>query len=196
METLLPYILYCIAMSGTPGPNNIMVMASGVNYGYWRTLPHILGVNIGFSVMLFVMALGLGTVFLAEPRLQLAMKVAGILYMLWLAWKIATASGVGENGAQGRPMTFLEGAAFQWVNVKAWFMVMGAIAVYAPQDFSPWQKALYLGTVMLIAGAAPTHIWTLFGVGIRRFLENPRALRAFNITMALLLVASLIPMLR
>jgi threonine/homoserine/homoserine lactone efflux protein len=194
METLAPYILYCIAMSGTPGPNNIMVMASGVNYGYRRTLPHIFGVNIGFSFMLGVMALGLGAAFLAEPRLQMIMKIAGIAYMLWLAWKIASASGVGEGTATGKPLTFLQGAAFQWVNVKAWFMVMGAIAVYAPVGYSPVEKALYLGGIMLIAGSPPTHIWTLFGVGIRRFLQNPKALRAFNVTMALLLVLSLIPM--
>jgi threonine/homoserine/homoserine lactone efflux protein len=196
METLVPYILYCIAMSGTPGPNNVMVMASGVNYGYRRSLPHIFGINVGFSLMLAVMALGLGAVFVAEPRLQMALKVVGVAYMLWLAWKIATASGIAEGKAGGRPMTFLEGAAFQWVNVKAWFMVVGAISVYAPPGFSPLQKALYLGGFMLIAGSPPTHIWTLFGVGIRRFLQNPKALRAFNITMAVLLVFSLIPMLR
>ncbi|MGL4243225.1 MAG: LysE family translocator [Beijerinckiaceae bacterium] len=196
METLLPYILYCVAMSGTPGPNNVMVLASGVNYGYRASLPHIFGINIGFSLMMFLMALGLGAVFLAEPRLQTALKIIGIAYMLWLAWKIATASGVGEGETRGRPMTFLEGAAFQWVNVKAWMMIMGAIAVYAPPGYTPLQKALYLSLVMLIAGAPPTHVWTLFGVGIRRFLQNPRALRAFNVTMALLLVASLVPMLR
>jgi threonine/homoserine/homoserine lactone efflux protein len=195
-DTLLPYILYCIAMSGTPGPNNVMVMASGVNFGYRRTLPHIFGVNIGFSLMLGLMALGLGAVFLAEPRLQTALKVVGSVYMLWLAWRIATASGVGDAAGGGRPMTFLEGAAFQWVNVKAWVMVVGAIAVYTPDGFAPWQGALYLGGVMLLAGAPPTHVWTLFGVGIRRFLQNPKALRAFNVSMALLLVASLIPMLR
>ncbi len=196
METLVPYVLYCIAMSGTPGPNNVMVMASGVNYGYRRTLPHIFGINIGFSLMLGLVALGLGAAFLAEPRLQLLLKIVGVAYMLWLAWKIATASGIAEGQAGGRPMTFLEGAAFQWVNVKAWFMVVGAISVYAPPGFSPLQKALYLGGVMLIAGSPPTHIWTLFGVGIRRFLQNPKTLRAFNITMALLLVMSLAPMLR
>jgi threonine/homoserine/homoserine lactone efflux protein len=196
VDTLLPYILYCVAMSGTPGPNNVMVLASGVNYGYRRTLPHMLGINIGFSLMMFIMAFGLGAIFLAEPRLQLALKVVGVAYMLWLAWKIATASGVGEGETKGRPMTFLEGAAFQWVNVKAWMMIMGAIAVYGPPGYTPLQKALYLSLVMLVAGTPPTHIWTLFGVGIRRFLQNPRALRAFNVTMALLLVASLIPMLR
>jgi threonine/homoserine/homoserine lactone efflux protein len=196
LDTLLPYLLYCIAMSGTPGPNNIMVMASGVNYGYRRSLPHILGINTGFSLMLGVMALGLGAVFLAAPLLQTAMKIMGVAYMLWLALKIATAAGVGESGGQGRPMTFLEGAAFQWVNVKAWFMVMGAIAVYAPAGYGPVEKALYLGGWMLVAGSPPTHVWTLFGVGIRRFLDNPKALRAFNVTMALLLVASLVPMLR
>ncbi len=196
METLVPYILYCIAMSGTPGPNNVMVMASGVNYGYRRSLPHIFGINVGFSLMLGLMALGLGAAFLAEPRLQMALKIMGVAYMLWLAWKIATAGGIAEGKAGGRPMTFLEGAAFQWVNVKAWFMVMGAISVYAPAGLPPLEKALYLGGIMLIAGSPPTHIWTLFGVGIRRFLQNPKALRAFNITMALLLVLSLFPMLR
>jgi threonine/homoserine/homoserine lactone efflux protein len=194
LDTLVPYILYCVAMSGTPGPNNVMVMASGVNFGYRRTLPHIFGVNIGFSLMLGVVALGLGAAFVAEPRLQLAMKVVGMIYMLWLAWRIATASGVGEASGGGKPMTFLEGAAFQWVNVKAWVMVVGAIAVYSPPGYAPWQSALYLGGVMLLAGAPPTHIWTLFGVGIRRFLQNPKALRAFNIAMALLLVASLAPL--
>jgi threonine/homoserine/homoserine lactone efflux protein len=196
METLIPYILYCVAMSGTPGPNNVMVLASGVNYGYRRTLPHIFGINIGFSLMMFVMALGLGSIFVAEPRLQWALKIIGVTYMLWLAWKIATASGVGEGQTSGRPMTFLEAAAFQWVNVKAWMMILGAISVYGPPGYSPLETALYLSLVMLVAGAPPTHVWTLFGVGIRRFLQNPKALRAFNVTMALLLVLSLIPMLR
>lgn len=196
LEAVISYALYCVAMSGTPGPNNVMVLASGVNFGYRRTLPHIMGINIGFSLMMFLMALGLGTVFVAEPRLQAALKVVGIVYMLWLAYKIATASGVGEGRAEGQPLTFLEGAAFQWVNVKAWMMILGAISVYSPTGYSPLEKALYLSLIMLVAGTPPTHVWTLFGVGIRRFLDNPRALRAFNVTMALLLVASLIPMLR
>jgi threonine/homoserine/homoserine lactone efflux protein len=196
MDTLLPYVLYCAAMSGTPGPNNVMVLASGVNYGYRRTLPHILGINIGFSLMLGVMALGLGAAFVAEPRLQVVLKAVGVAYMLWLAWKIATAGGVGEGEVGGKPMTFLQGAAFQWVNVKAWIMVLGAISVYAPEGYSPAGKALYLGGIMLLVGSPPTHAWTLFGVGIGRFLQNPKALRAFNVAMAALLVLSLIPMLR
>lgn len=196
MDTLVPYILYCIAMSGTPGPNNVMVLASGANYGFWRTQPHVWGINIGFALMMFILALGLGTVFVAEPRLQLALKVIGILYMLWLAWKIATAKGSGEAGETGRPLTFLQGAAFQWVNPKAWMMILGAISVYAPAAYGTLEKALYLSGVMLLAGSPPTQIWAAFGVGIRRFLENPQALRAFNVTMAVLLVLSLIPMLR
>jgi threonine/homoserine/homoserine lactone efflux protein len=193
-ETLIPYALYCLSMSGTPGPNNIMVMASGVNYGYRRTLPHILGINIGFSVMLAIMALGFGSIFLAEPRLQIAMKYCGIAYMLWLAWKIATAKGISQSETSAQPFSFIQAAAFQWVNVKAWFMVLGAISVYAPSGYGPLEKALYLGGIMMIVGSPPTHAWTLFGVGIRRYLENPRALRLFNLTMAGLLVLSLIPM--
>jgi threonine/homoserine/homoserine lactone efflux protein len=196
METPLPYILYCVAMSGTPGPNNVMVLASAANFGFQRTQPHIWGINIGFSLMMFIIALGLGSVFLAEPRLQLALKVIGVTYMLWLAFKIAMASGVSDGEAKGKPLTFLQGAVFQWVNPKAWMMILGAVSVYGPAGYSPLEKALYLSLVMLIAGSPPTQIWAAFGVGIRRFLQNPKALRAFNITMAALLVLSLIPMLR
>jgi threonine/homoserine/homoserine lactone efflux protein len=196
METLLPYILYCIAMSGTPGPNNVMVLASGANFGLRRTQPHIWGINVGFSLMMFLLALGLGSVFLAEPRLLLALKVVGVAYMLWLAYKIATASGISDAVEGGQPLSFLQAAAFQWVNPKAWMMILGAISVYGPVGYSPLEKALYLSLIMLLAGSPPTQIWATFGVGIRRYLQNTTALRAFNITMALLLVLSLIPMLR
>jgi threonine/homoserine/homoserine lactone efflux protein len=196
VETLIPYIFYCVAMSGTPGPNNVMVLASGANYGFMRTQPHIWGINIGFSLMMFILALGLGTVILAEPRLQLVLKIIGVAYMLWLAWKIATSGSVSDGQAAGKPLTFLQGAAFQWVNPKAWMMILGAISLHGPPSYSPLEKALYLSIVMLIAGSPPTQIWTAFGVGIRQFLENPKALRTFNISMAALLVLSLIPMVR
>jgi len=195
MDALIPYMLYCVAMSGTPGPNNVMVMASGANYGFWRTQPHVWGINLGFAAMMFILALGLGTVLIAEPRLQLALKIAGVAYMLWLAWKIATAGGVGEAGEDAKPLTFLQAAAFQWVNPKAWMMILGAISVYAPADYPPLHKALYLSGVMLLAGAPPTQVWAAFGVGIRRALRNLKALRIFNVAMALLLVLSLAPML-
>ncbi len=195
METLIPYVIYCIAMSGTPGPNNVMVLASAANFGFLRSQPHIWGINIGFSMMMFILALGLGTVFLAEPKIQLVLKTIGVAYMLWLAWRIATAGGIGDGEAVGKPLTFLQAAAFQWINPKAWMMIMGAISVYGPAGYSPFEKAAYLSIVMLVAGAPPTHIWAAFGVGIRRFLQNPKVLRAFNITMAALLVLSLVPML-
>ncbi len=196
METLIPYILYCIAMSGTPGPNNVMVLASAANFGFRRTQAHIWGINIGFSLMMFILAMGLGSVFLAQPRLQLALKVIGVVYMLWLAFKIATAGGVSDGEAAGKPLTFLQAAAFQWVNPKAWMMILGAVSVYGPAGYTPFEKALYLSLVMLLAGSPPTQILAAFGIGIRRFLQNPAALRVFNVTMAALLVLSLIPMLR
>ncbi len=195
METLLPYVLYCVAMSGTPGPNNVMVLASGANYGFRRSQPHIWGINIGFSLMMFLVALGLGAAFLAEPRLQLAMKVAGVAYMVWLAWKIAMTDSIGEGKSEGKPLTFLQAAAFQWVNPKAWIMIVGAISIYAPAEYDPLGKALYLSIIMLVAGAPPTQIWAAFGVGIRRFLHTPKRLQAFNITMAVLLLLSLVPIL-
>ncbi len=193
-----PPALYCLLHRhvGHAGAQQRDGPGSGANFGLRRTQPHVWGINIGFSLMMFLLALGLGTVFLAEPRLLLALKVVGVAYMLWLAYKIATASGMGDASGGGQPLSFLQAAAFQWVNPKAWMMILGAISVYGPVGYSPLEKALYLSLIMLVAGSPPTQIWAAFGVGIRRFLQNPRALRAFNITMALLLVLSLIPMLR
>ncbi len=130
-DVFLALVVFANVMAFTPGPNNIMLTASGVNFGFARTVPHLLGVDVGFVVLLAVFAGGLGLVFAAVPALQLALKIAGALYMLWLAWKVASARPVDDKGAAlGRPMTFLQAVAFQWVNPKAVVAALSGIAVY------------------------------------------------------------------
>lgn len=196
MNTLPAFVLYALASSITPGPNNLMLLASGANFGVRRTAPHALGVSVGFGVMVMIVGLGLGGLFLAQPALQLGLKIAGLAYILWLAWKIATAAPArGDVATSGAPLTFIQAALFQWVNVKAWMMAVGAVSVYTTPDGDPLRQVVVLSVVFTLVNLPSISVWVLFGVGIRRFLSDPRKLRVFNIVMALLLVASVAPLL-
>ncbi len=182
---------YAFVSSVTPGPNNLMLMASGVNFGLRRSLPHMAGIGAGFGVMVFLVGVGLSQIFGMAPWLQWPLKAAAVVYMLYLAWKIARAGDVNQGATPARPMTFLQAALFQWVNPKAWVMALGAIAAYAPGH--------ELGTVALVAlifvavNLPSISLWVVMGQNMRRLLSNRRALRVFNYGMAILLVASLGP---
>jgi threonine/homoserine/homoserine lactone efflux protein len=190
---LIALATFCFVSSITPGPNNMMLLASGANFGFKRTLPHLMGVSIGFGAMVLAVGLGVGGLFVVYPALYTVLKIVGGAYMLWLAWRIATADGIGDSGATTRPMSFWEAAAFQWVNPKAWAISLGAITAFvAPGEF-------LAGVLIVTAVFAAINLpciasWAAFGVVLRRFLDKPWTLRAFNITMAVLLVASLYPM--
>lgn len=193
-EQLIALIGFALVTSVTPGPNNLMLMASGANFGFRRTVPHMLGIGIGFTGMVALMGMGLSGLFHAVPQSMTVLKVASVAYMVWLAWKIAHAAAPGKGQAGGRPMTFLAAAAFQWVNPKAWAMALGAIAVYAPD-----RAILTVLAVAAVFGAVnlpSVSIWTVAGEGMRRWLNAPGRLRAFNWTMAGLLIASLWPILK
>jgi threonine/homoserine/homoserine lactone efflux protein len=177
----------------TPGPNNLMLMASGANFGFRRTLPHMLGIVGGVSVMALLVGAGLMALFDAVPALNLVLKVVSVGYLLWLAFKIATAAAVEERDAAGRPMTFLQAATFQWVNPKAWAMCLSAITLYAP-DRSLLSVAIVAGAFALVCFPAIS-VWAWLGTVVRQWLSNTTRLRVFNITMAALLVASLYPVL-
>lgn len=191
-QLLLAFVLFAFATAGTPGPNNMMLLASGANFGFRRTAPQILGISAGLGFMVLAMGVGLGGVFKAWPVLHDLLKWVGGAYMLWLAWKIATAKGVSDKNAGSKPMTFLQAAAFQWVNPKAWAMALTAATTYMP-DGSTAGVFLVAGTFMLV-GAPCSAAWAGFGQGLRPFLDRPRVLRAFNLTMAALLVVSLYPL--
>ena len=186
--------LFAFVASITPGPNNAMLLASGLNFGVRRTVPHMLGISVGFSIMIVIVGLGLGAVLEAAPRLQLALKVASIAYLFWLAWKIARAAPPsGATSAAGKPFTFLQAAAFQWVNPKAWALALTAIAAYAPSENFAFNVAI-VALVFGVVNAPSVAVWAVFGNVLRRFLGDARMLARINLAMALALVLSTLPL--
>jgi threonine/homoserine/homoserine lactone efflux protein len=190
---LIAFIVFAAVMYFTPGPNNIMLLSSGLNYGFRRTLPHLAGVVIGFAFMVGVVGLGFGTIFIAYPMLQTILKYAGAAYVIYLAAAIAMSEPVppGQDNRRG-PMTFWGAAMFQWVNVKGWVMVISTITAYAGIASFPWNIAIQV-VLSLLLGVAATATWVQSGSSLRSFMTSPKAVRAFNIVMAALLLASLYP---
>ncbi|MCE2451742.1 MAG: LysE family translocator [Nitrospinae bacterium] len=186
MEFIAPVLSFAVSTTITPGPNNVMVTASGANFGYRRTLRHILGISLGFPVMVVAVGLGLGGLFQALPEVHIVLKFLGCAYILWMAWKIAAADGMGGSGA--RP-----GKPFTWVNPKAWVMAVGAITAYTSVGGYYYLEIALIALIFLVVCIPSISIWTLFGVGIGRMLTARKWLKIFNAAMALLLVASLIP---
>ena len=195
IEIFLALVVFAFTTSITPGPNNMMLFASGVNFGFVRTVPHMIGIGAGFLTLLLAVGFGLGAILKAVPLLYTALKFLGGAYLVWIAWKIATSAGLSERSAGGRPMTFLEAAAFQWVNPKAWVMAVSAMATYTePANYAT--SVLLVGVAFAVVNVPSVSTWAGFGSVLREWLSVPARLRAFNVTMALLLVASLWPMLR
>ena len=172
-----------------------MLLTSGLNFGFRRTMPHVLGVTFGFGFLVAVMGLGLGAIFAAFPTLYTVLKYVGAAYLLYLAWAIAMSGGIDDNGGRrGRPLSFLGGAVFQWVNVKGLIMSIGAVTTYSAIAPYPY-NILALSLIFTLVGFFSSASWTLFGSSLRGLLSTPRAVRVFNVTMALLLIASLYPVL-
>lgn len=195
-DAFLALLVYAFVTSITPGPNNFMLLASGVNFGFVRTIPHMLGIGTGFFSLLLGVGFGLGAILMAFPSLHTALKITGGAYLLYLAWRIGMSRSLGKEGeAKAKPMTFLQAAAFQWVNPKAWVMAVTAMAVYT----SP--QARFLSVVLVAVAFALVNLpsvstWAGFGTALRGFLSDPVRLKWFNIAMGLLLAATLWPMLQ
>ncbi|MBS0531196.1 MAG: LysE family translocator [Proteobacteria bacterium] len=192
-QLIFAFVVFAVVMFFTPGPNNVMLLASGLNFGFRRTVPHIAGVTFGFAFMIGVVGLGLGTIFIAYPVLQTILKYAGAAYLIYLAAVIAMAEPVAPDQDNRRgPMTFWGAAMFQWVNVKGWVMVIGTITAYAAIAAYPWNITIQV-VLSLILGALSCSAWASFGSSLRPVLTSRRVVRAFNIIMGLLLLASLYP---
>lgn len=188
--TLAALAAFAFVSSITPGPNNLMLMSSGANFGFRRTIPHALGVGIGFTLMIILVGIGLMGLFDLFPALSRALKVVSVAYLLWLAWKIANAGAPGDGESpRGRPMSFFQAALFQWVNPKAWSMALTAIALYAPDRNIA--AVLFVAPIFGIINLPSTSLWALMGMALRGWLSNAWRLAAFNWTMAALLVGSL-----
>lgn len=194
MNEMLPLLSYCALMSGTPGPNNMMLVASGAHHGYRRTLPAILGMVSGVATLTFAACLGLGALFIAWPALHVALKLAGTLYLLVLAWRLA-----GSPVAQDRPpeeLGFAQAALFQTVNPKSWVRAVTVASVFMPTQLGLVSGGLLVSLLGAAVGFPCVSMWALFGTGIGRFLSNPARRRAFNVIMAASLVVLALMLLR
>lgn len=193
-ELLAALALFAFVSSITPGPNNLMLMASGANFGFQRTIPHMLGVAWGFAFMLILIGLGLMQVFEVYPLSQQLLKVFCVVYLIYLALKISRAAGPDENSQNNAtPFTFFQAALFQWVNPKAWTMALTAVSVYSPSRST--EAILAMAAVFAVVNLPSVSCWAILGLQMKRWLTSHFRLRMFNMTMAALLLGSLFPVL-
>lgn len=195
LELVFALIGFAFVSSITPGPNNLMLMASGANFGMRRTIPHMLGISIGHAFMVTMVGVGLGQIFALYPVTKTVMTGLSVAYLLYLAWKIANAAPPDARAPAGKPFSFLQAAAFQWVNPKAWYMALTAVTAYTPEGSGVW-GAVFVAAVFACTNLPSITVWTGMGTQLRRILTNPARLRMFNWTMAGLLVLTLVPILR
>ncbi len=191
VDNLLALLGIVMAAAWTPGPNNMMLAASGVNYGLRATAPHIIGVFLGFGFMIFTISLGLGRVFIQFPILHEILRWGGAMMLVWVAWKIATAKRPGEAGAETKPFTFVQAAAFQWVNPKAWIMCISISAQFLDSK-NPLLSATIIAGVAIFGGVTSATGWAWFGMMLARWLHTAARLRAFNWSMAAIILAGVL----
>lgn len=196
MDYLYAVVLFAISASVTPGPNNIMVMSAGANFGVRRSLPLLMGICVGFTLMLLLVRLGFGQLFTLFPDLHLIIKCAGTLYLLYLAWLIARSEGEVTGSTQARPLGFFKGALFQWVNAKAWVVATGAIAAFTSAGADFHQQNLAIALIFFIVSFPCVGLWLLCGALLKRWLADDLARHRFNQTMAALLVLSVVPVIQ
>jgi threonine/homoserine/homoserine lactone efflux protein len=195
MALILTSIPFMTSMGITPGPNNILVAGSGVNFGFRATIPHILGITIGYPLMLFIVGIGLAKIFIAVPLIHSILKAISIAYLLYLAYRITMVSSMGEARRVQKPLTFLQAAAFQWVNGKAWVIALGAVTTYTIVDQTLPLQIVALTAISVIITLLSVSCWTFFGAFLRLYLQTEKRRRWFNYSMAALLVLSILPVL-
>ena len=196
MELYLAVFIFGLSAGITPGPNNIMLMTSGMNFGIQKSIPHVLGVTFGFPVMVILIGLGFSIVFDKYPILHEIIKVLGVVYLLYLSWLIASASPDTLEGEKSKPFTFFQAALFQWVNPKAWVVATSSISAYTVLNDDIYWQILTISGVFFFAALFTASTWLVFGKGIKQILQSAKQQRAFNIAMALLLVASVLPVIK
>jgi threonine/homoserine/homoserine lactone efflux protein len=190
---ILSILSFAIATAFTPGPNNLMLLSSGLTFGYKRTLSLIAGIMVGFPLMVVTVGLGIGELFQIFPMLYDILKVVGISYLLWMAWQISQAKGSLHTKETSKPFTFIQAGLFQWVNPKAWIMAITSTTSFISNEGSIQVQVLFIAFVYLVVGFFSTHSWVLGGVLLQKFIQKEKSLRIFNISMALLMVLSVLP---
>lgn len=192
MSLFTPYLLFCIVMTSTPGPNNALVILSGARFGIYKTVPLILGIAFGVAVQLFTIGIGLNQIFLTLPQLQFILGFIGFIYILWLAWKIASSGPLNIELEQKPSMGFLQGALFQWVNPKAWIISISTVSTYFALN-PPVSEIIYAALILMLVSIPCVGIWAVSGLFLRQHLIKPQFAFIFNITMAIALLVSVLP---
>jgi threonine/homoserine/homoserine lactone efflux protein len=195
MDYLIAVVMFAVSSSVTPGPNNITVMASGVNFGIRKSLPVFLGICVGFAIMLLLVGIGFGKVFEQIPVLHIFIKIIGTVYLLYLAFLIATADEITMSDTQKKPLTFIKGALFQWLNAKAWVVATGAIAAFTTVGVDFYTQNIIIATTFLVVSFPCVGLWLFFGSTLKNRLKSKQHRRVFNYSMGGLLVISVIPVL-
>ena len=185
----LPFAAYSFVMSITPGPNNVMLTASGATFGFRRTIPHLLGISVGFGIELLLVCAGLGAIFARWPEIQTMLRWVGAIYLLYLGVRLLS-SGPANAAANARPVTFLEAAVFQFLNPKAWVMTLTAATLFLPHELGVLAAGAYMLLIMVFMQMPSIAVWALFGSSLRRFLERPASRMGFNAAMAVALAAT------
>jgi threonine/homoserine/homoserine lactone efflux protein len=193
MEQYWPLILFVISASITPGPNNVMILSSGVNHGVRNSIPHFLGIVFGFTLMVFSLGMGFGVIFENYPIIHQLIKIIGIIYLLFLAWMIASSSNTSLENSQAKPISFWQAVLFQWVNPKAWVMITGAIAAFTTLSGDLLSEVLIITFLFCIFVIPCVSVWLFFGVALRKYMKKSQHLKIFNGSMAALLVISITP---
>jgi len=190
-DTFIALCILSFTAAFTPGPNNALVAASGANFGFRRTFPHVLGISLGFPIMIFCVGLFLGQVFQSSLMLRELLRWIGVGLLLYVAYKIATAGGLGSSVEERRPFRFHEAALFQWVNPKGWSMAIAITSQFATPD-APMRTAAIVAMVFVFFGLTSASTWALLGVSLQRFLETEGRLKRFNVVMAMLIAGCVI----
>ena len=193
MDGLSSLLLFAIIAAFTPGPNNIMIMTSGLNFGPKASMPHFIGICLGFPSMFLAIGFGLGFIFERFTLVHSFIQVLGVLYLLYLSWLIAISGKASAQDGQAKPLTFTQAALFQWINPKAWVTGTSAIAAFTVMEANLTAQILIIGLVLFLVAIPSAAVWMLFGASLQRVLSNPVQLRVFNVSMALLLAGSVMP---
>lgn len=196
MDWYLSVLLFAASSSITPGPNNIMLMSSGLNFGVRQTIPHLLGILVGFPLLIVAVAVGFSALFTVFPQLHKLIQIVGVIYLLYFAWMIATSETSDFSASNKKALTFLQALAFQWFNPKAWIMATGAIAAYTSADSDFALQVVYIVMAFCLVAIPCMVVWLLFGSFLSRYLRRTSYRKVFNVTMAGLLLISILPIIR
>jgi threonine/homoserine/homoserine lactone efflux protein len=192
---VISVLTFAFTMAMTPGPNNALFLSSGLTFGYKATIPHIIGVIVGFPLMTLMVGLGLGQIFASYPIILTILKIISILYLLWMAYHMANITGNAndDKNKQDRPLSFLQAVMFQWVNPKAWIMAISSISVFTTSIEYKYQQLLVVTFLYFIVGFVSTNFWTLGGVLLKKFINSAKTVRMINIILAIFMLVSVLP---